>query len=140
MPVDNSASETKVQRLELMALYVLCAALLAGLGFLWAAQQGWFRLGPVVMHSAADRQDKPIEINTASWSDLTQIRGVGEARAKEIIFRRDEKIREQKSHKEKTLGFGDFDEFMKSLEKMPGLTKDIQDQLRQMVRVEPIKK
>ena len=84
---------------------------------------------------------KPIEINTARWSDLTQVRGIGEARAKEIVFRRDELIRQQKARKEKRLGFRDFDDFIASLKNLPGLAdNDVRAQMREMIRVEQIKK
>jgi hypothetical protein len=140
MSVDNSANETKARRLEMLVLYALCAALLAGLAFLWLRQQGGFLAGPVVEHTPASRQDKPIDINTAKWADLTQIRGIGEVRAKEIIFRRDERIREQRLRKEKSLGFTDIDDFLTALEKMPGITSEVRAQMREMIQVKPLKK
>jgi hypothetical protein len=140
MSADKSVRETKVQRLELLFIYGLCVALLAGLGFLWLRQQGWLRSAPAVEHSVDARPEKPIEINTAKWADLTLIRNIGEARAKEIIFRRDARIREQKRRRQKPLGFRDMDDFTRSIDNISGINQDVLDELRNSVRVEPIQK
>lgn len=126
------------QRFYLMVIYALCVSALAGLGFLWARQQGWFSSAPVVAHTPEERLERPIEINTAKTSDLMQIRGIGERRAQEILFRRDALIRNQRKLRVKPLGWRNVDDFMTGIDNITGLTPDIKDELRGIVRVEPL--
>ena len=128
------------QRLYLMVIYALCVLVLAGLGFLWARQQGWLSAAPVAVHAPEKRPERPIEINTAKASDLMQVRGIGERRAQEIIFRRDGLVRDQRRLRVKPLGWRSVDEFMTAIDNVSGLTPEIKDALRGLIRVEPIQK
>ena len=130
----------KWQRAHLMVIYALCMLVLAGLGILWMRQQGWFGAAPVVTHTPEKRLQRPIEINSARASDLMQVRGIGERRAREILFRRDALIRDQRKHRMKPLGFRSVDDFMADIDNISGLTSDIKDELRATVRVEPLPK
>jgi len=123
MPTDNTSKETKAQRREYLVIYVLCVVLLLSLGMLWLRQQGYFRPGPVVEHHPDKVVEKPIELNTARWWELTLIRGIGEVRAKEIIA-----LRERKK------GFSKIDELLE----VRGITPEILERMRQKVRVTPL--
>jgi len=123
MPTDNTSKETKAQRREYLVIYVLCVVLLLSLGMLWLRQQGYFRAGPVVEHHPDKAVEKPIELNTARWWELTLIRGIGEVRAKEIIA-----LRERKK------GFSKIDELLE----VRGITPEILERMRQKVRVTPL--
>ena len=123
MPTDNTSKETKAQRREYFVIYVLCVVLLLSLGMLWLRQQGYFRAGPVVEHNPDKAVEKPIELNTARWWELTLIRGIGEVRAKEIIA-----LRERKK------GFSKIDELLE----VRGITPEILERMRQKVRVTPL--
>lgn len=135
MPADDTSRETKAQRREYLVIYVLCVVLLLALGVLWLRQQGYFRAAPVVEHHPESVVEKPIELNTARWWELTLIHGIGEVRAREIIALRDRKLREQKEKKQEQLGFKGLDE----LSEVRGITPEIIDRMRGKVRVEPLK-
>jgi hypothetical protein len=137
---EKGAGGDRWQRFYLMVIYALCVLALAGLGFLWARQQGWFSAAPVVVHAPETRLERPIEINTAKASDLMQIRGIGERRAAEILFRRDALIRDQRKLRVKPLGWRSIDDFMTGIDNVTGLTSDIKDELRELIRVEPLPK
>ena len=100
--------------------------LLAMLGVLWLRQQGYFRAGPVVEHHPDKVVEKPIELNTARWWELTLIRGIGEVRATEIVALRERKRREQKERREKEVGFKSIDE----LSEVRGITADILERIK----------
>ena len=123
MPEDTPSSETKSQRLELMMAYVLGAVLLVATAFMWMQQRGWFTAEPVVKHNVLDRPAKPVELNTARWFELMQIRGIGEVRAKEIV-----RLRESKKN-----GFTSFDE----LAEIPGIDKKIIGRMKEKIRLKP---
>lgn len=122
MPADNASKESRAQRLELFVIYILCIVLLGLMGTLWLRQRGFFRPGPVVEHTPADRLEKPIDLNRARWWELTVVRGIGEKRAKEIIELR-----------EKRKGFKSIDE----LSEVPGITPGIIEEMRRIARVGP---
>ena len=134
MPADDPSKETKAQRREYLVIYVLCVVLLLSLGMLWLRQQGYFRAGPVVEHHPDKAVEKPIELNTARWWELTLIRGIGEVRAKEIIALREQKRREQRQRREKEVGFKSIDELLD----VRGITPEILERMRQKVRVTPL--
>ncbi len=141
---EKGAGGDRWQRLYLMVIYALCVLVLAGLGFLWARQQGWFSAAPVVVHAPEQRLERPIEINTAKASDLMQVRGIGERRAAEIILLRDNLIHEQKADrkraKEKRFGYQNADEFLAAVRAARLVTPEVENELRGMVRVEPLPK
>jgi competence ComEA-like helix-hairpin-helix protein len=109
-------------RFEYAVIYVLCVALLGALGVLWLRQAGVFRPEVVVEHAPEDRMAQPIELNSAPWWELTQVTGIGEARAKEIVA-----LRERKG------GFTSLDE----LTAIRGITPALVDQMREIVRITP---
>ena len=88
MPDEPVPRETRQRRRELLILYVLCAVFLVVLAGLWGRQRGYFSSAPVVEHTPADLEERPIELNTARWPELTLIRGIGPARAKTIADER----------------------------------------------------
>ena len=133
MSADEPSEHTRAQRREYFVIYVLCVALLAALGMLWLRQQGYFRAAPVVRHNPGKVVQKPIELNSARWFELTQIRGIGEKRAKDVIDLRDRKIREQRQRREKQVGFKSIDELLE----VRGITPDILERVRKKVRLEP---
>lgn len=139
---EKGAGGGKRERAEMMFLWALGAALLAALGLLWVRQQGWLGGTPAVVHSADGRLERPIEINTARASDLMQVRGIGERRAKDILLLRDNLIHEQKVDrkraKEKRFGFQDVDGFLAAVRPMGFLTPEIENELRTVIRVEPL--
>jgi len=133
MPADGSLKEAKAQRRDYLIIYVLCAVLLVALGLLWLRQQGWFRAGPVVEHTPEKLLEKPIDLNRARWFELTQIHGIGEKRAREIIGLRERKRREQRKRREKEVGFKRVEE----LAEVRGITSEIIERMREKVRVGP---
>jgi hypothetical protein len=133
MSTDNSSRETRAQRLAVFLVYLLCVALLGAMGVLWLRQRGVFRASPVVEFSPDQKLERPIELNAAGWWELTQIRGIGEKRAKEIVALRERKIVEQRRKREKARGFESLDE----LKEVPGITSEMIDEMRSIVRVEP---
>ncbi|HUW59296.1 MAG TPA: helix-hairpin-helix domain-containing protein [Planctomycetota bacterium] len=135
MPADDTSKETKAQRREYLVIYVLCVVLLAMLAALWLRQRGYFRSAPVVEHHGESVVEKPIELNTARWWELTLIHGIGEVRAREIIALRDRKLREQKDKKQEEVGFTSLDE----LTEVRGITPEIIERMREKIRVEPLK-
>lgn len=135
-PSKHTDNNKKAQRREYFVIYVLCMALLAALGMLWLRQQGYFRAAPVVRHNPDKVVERPIDLNRARWFELTQIRGIGEKRAKDIIDLRDRKIREQRQRREKEVGFKSIDELLE----VRGITADILERARKKVRVEPRRK
>ena len=135
MPADDTSRETKAQRREHLVIYVLCVVLLAALGVLWLRQQGYLRAAPVVEHHPDNTPERPIELNTARWWELTLIHGIGEVRAREIIALRDRKLREQKDRKQEQVGFKSLDE----LSEVRGITPEILERMREKVRVVPLK-
>ncbi len=141
---EKGAGETRWQRAELMIIYALGVVLILALAVLWMRQQGWFSRSPVVVHSPEKLLARPIEINTARAEGLMQIRGIGEARAKDILLLRDNLIRDQKADRKrakgKGLGWQSLEEFIDAVRVRPGMTPDIVDELRSAVRVEPLTK
>jgi DNA uptake protein ComE-like DNA-binding protein len=131
MSADNTRNETRAQRLEIFAVYVLCVVLLGAMGVLWLVQRGFFRPGVVPIHR--DRLEKPIELNTAPWWELSLVRGIGEVRAKQIVALRERTIAGQKAKGKKPVGFRSLD----NLTEVPGISADILEEMRQSVRVEP---
>lgn len=122
MPAESPSKETRVRRLELLFIAVLCVVLLASLGVLWLQQKGFFAGAPVVEHSPEQRLEKPIELNTAAWWELRQVPGVSEAVAKRIVEER-----------EKRGGFRTFDE----LKGVYGVGEKRLEQIRAKVRLVP---
>ena len=122
MPADDPSKQTRAQRREYLVIYVLCVVLLAMLGVLWLRQQGVFRTGAVVEQNPDKVVEKPIELNTARWWELTLIRGIGEVRAREIVA-----LRERKK------GFKSIDE----LSEVRGITAEILERIKKRVRLEP---
>ena len=122
MPEDTPSKETRAQRIELLIVAALCVVLLGMLGGLWLRQRGVFRTKVVVEHHPGKVVEKPIELNTALWWELTQIRGIGEVRAKQIV-----KLRELRK------GFESIDD----LSEVRGITPEILERIRRRVRIEP---
>jgi len=122
MPEDAPPEETKAQRIELLIIAALCVVLLGMLGVLWLRQRGIFRAEVIVEHHPDLAVEKPIELNSAPWWELTQIRGIGEVRAKEIVKQR-----------ELRKGFDSIDE----LGEIRGITPEILERIRGRVRIEP---
>lgn len=122
MPLESPSTERKAHRLELLVVYVLCVALLGAMGLLWLQQNGYFGSAPVVSHDASARVEKPIEINSAEWWELTEISGIGEVRAKAIVALRARKKR-----------FENLDE----LKEIRGITSKIIERMRAVVRISP---
>jgi ERCC4-type nuclease len=132
MSTDNSPKETRVQRLQVFLVYLLCVLLLGAMGALWLRERGFFRASPVVEFTPDLKLEKPIDLNTAGWWELMQVRGIGETRAKEIVALRERKILDQKRKREKERGFQSLDE----LSEVPGITPAMIEELRSIVRVE----
>lgn len=141
---EKAPENSKRDRMELMVVYALAVALVAGLAILWARQQGWFRSTPQVVFSPDKLLDRPIEINTARAEDLRRIRGIGEKRAADIILLRDNLIRQQKADRTRAkgarYGWQSLEEFIDAVRLQPGINEDITDELRATVRVEPMEK
>ena len=132
MSTDNSPKERLTQRLQVFLVYLLCVVLLGSMGVLWLRERGFFRAGPVVEFTPEMRLEKPIDLNTAGWWELMQVRGIGETRAKEIVALRERKILDQKRKHDKERGFQSLDE----LSEVPGITPAMIEELRSIVRVE----
>ena len=133
MPPENPSGETRAQRGELILIYVLCVALLGAMGFLWLQQNGYFGSAPAVSHTPEQRVARPIDLNSAPWWELTQIKGIGKKRAEAIVELRKRKCAEQKKRKEEEVGFTSLDE----LKEIRGITSEIIERMRAVVRVTP---
>jgi competence protein ComEA len=118
----KSPQESKARRREYFVIYLLCVALLAGLAVLWARQQGYLRGETAVTHHPGRLSERPIELNSANWWELTQVRGIGEVRAKAIIDLRNQKH-----------GFSSFDELVE----VKGVTPEIIEEMKKIMRLEP---
>ena len=121
MSADKPTGETRTQRLEMIVIAALCVLLLGVLGMLWLSQHGYFTSQPVVETHPGMVPEKPVELNTARWWELMQIRGIGEKRAKQII-----ELRRQKA------GFHHFDE----LTEISGITPEIITEMQKHIRLE----
>ena len=122
MGPNATSGETASRRREYLLLYALCVVLLGSLAALWASQRGFLRREPVVEHHVGDAAERPIDLNTAPWWELTVIRGIGEKRAKDIV-----ELRERKK------GFQSIEE----LSEIRGITPEIIEEMRRKVRIEP---
>ncbi|HUV39382.1 MAG TPA: helix-hairpin-helix domain-containing protein [Planctomycetota bacterium] len=125
MPADVPSTGNRTRRLELLVVYALCVLLLGSLGVLWLRQKGFFTAEPVVEHTPDRRLAKPIELNAAEWWELTEIRGIGEVRAKAIIRWRDT--------------YGGFDN-LDHVREVPGIPDTVVDEMRDKVTVTPREK
>jgi len=132
MSAEKPLGDTKTQRLVVFVVYLLCVALLGAMGALWLRERGFFRASPVVEYTPEQKLEKPIDLNAAGWWELMQVRGIGEKRAKEIVALRERKILEQKRTRVKERGFESLDE----LKEVPGITSEMIEELRGIVRVE----
>ena len=136
---EKTPDDAKWHRVTVLVVWGLCAMLLVTLAWLWARERGWIGSGPVESFTPQSRLANPVEINTATATDLQHVRGIGEKRAQEIIFKRDELIHGQRAKKIKPVGFRNIDDFIASIQSVSGF-KEIENELRASIRVQPLPK
>jgi competence ComEA-like helix-hairpin-helix protein len=77
-----------VSRTESRVLIVLAALALIAMGIRTAHHYGWGR-DPVAVVPSGAASLPPIDLNKATWQDLTLLPGIGEVRARRIVAYRE---------------------------------------------------